>query len=133
MAGAMNDADDGRGWRNQLVANYLQYDGVDFLNPLDNHDPLTDDKPTEEEYRYIIESDFSMIDEADAVFVHWDNDFENNVELHNLGREIGYATAVGTPCFVHNSMNGEVLEPLSEHVEGVFDTEGATMNAILWR
>ena len=133
MAGASLEVPDERHWRNHLAANYRQYDGVDFLNPLENHDSSMDGELTEEEYSHFVKANFGMIDEADAVFVHWDNDLDDRMELKNLGREVGYSKAVGTPVYVHNATDGEVLERLSEDVEAVFDTEGATMNAILWR
>lgn len=128
MAGAMSNVeDDGRGWRNQLVANYLQYDHVDFLNPLDNYDPLTDGEPTEEEYRYIIEEDLGMIDEADAVFVRWDLSVENE----DTAKECGYATWVAdTPYYVHNLTGEEPPLWLSEDAEAICETETDLMNAI---
>ena len=97
-----NLSDAGHGWRDEIEQRWG--DQIEFLNPLDRHDPIAEDftiwdprfedEPDEPHLtvRDIVEDDLSSIDEADCLLVHWQTYDEGSpVPMAGTPMEMRYA------------------------------------------
>lgn len=125
LAGAIQHASDhGKGWRQRVKNNYGKFG---WLDPLDKYDSTKSFDNISDEWTNaeIVEGDLELIEESDALLVHW-----REVPSCGTPMEIVYAVQVfEIPVVVQTT----VAEPsiwLLEHADAVVETFDEAIEAL---
>lgn len=119
MAGPIQHAQDrGKGWRERVKE---QYDQLEWVDPIDKYDSASAAAEWEDER--IVQEDLGLIDECEALLVHWEE-----VPTCGTPMEIRYAYGEDKLVVVQTTVPYDELSPwLTYHVNGVVPTfAGAT-------
>lgn len=123
QAGPINSvSDDGRGWRDRLKEQ--EWDGIEFVDPLDNYDATDDSRQYTWSDERIVREDKALIDECDAMLLH-----HEKVPSWGTPREHEYAVQTGTPVYVQ-TREANLSPWLTADAEVVEATPEAALEAI---
>jgi len=117
-------ADRGKGWRNRVK----RRDECDWLDPFDKYDNTTDEG-AEWSDEAIVENDLNMINNSDALLVHWEE-----VPTAGTPMEIRYAYEHGLPIVMQTTIPLDRLSPwITYHTDTVSRSFDHAISAILFR
>lgn len=101
--------DYGRGWREWLKSEYSDDVRVAFVDPMDKYDTM-DEAEAEWTNRDIVQDDLEMIDQSDAMIVHWDA-----VPTAGTPMEMFYAFRDNVPVVVQTTLHESDISPWVEY------------------
>lgn len=126
MAGPIQHARDyGRGWREWLKSERDDV-GIKWYDPMDAYDSMAE---AEAEWTStdIVEKDLEMIDESDALLVHW-----GDVKSTGTPMEVFYANRTAdVPVVVQTTLHEDDISPwIEEHSTAIVESFGEAIAAI---
>lgn len=126
MAGPIQHAQDyGKGWRNALKERHPDIEWIDPFDKYDHTEGAESEIRREWTDEEIVEQDLALIDEADAVLVHWEE-----VATCGTPMEIFYANQTDKPVVVQTTV--EDPSPwLTAHSYAVVSTFAEAIHQLL--